>query len=85
MTVVISLNLVYVFTHKRNLNNLLFEQKESVEQQIEEITVEDDFNLDMDFSKTKKKKKKKKDLDELVAEEELKEREDKENGIYHKK
>lgn len=28
--------------------------------------VEDDFTLDMDFSKTKKKKKKKKDLDELV-------------------
>lgn len=44
--------------------------------------VDDDFDLDMDFSKTKKKKKKKKDLDELVAEEERKEIEDKENGMY---
>lgn len=47
--------------------------------------MDDDFDLDMDFSKTKKKKKKKKDLDELVAEEERKEIEDKENGMYHKK
>lgn len=37
----------------------------------------------MDFSKTKKKKKKKKDLDELVAEEERKDIEDKENGKYY--
>lgn len=56
-----------------------------MEQQIEEIVVDDDFDLDMDFSKTKKKKKKKKDLDELVAEEERKETEDKENGMYHTK
>ncbi|XP_067211981.1 eukaryotic translation initiation factor 2 subunit 2 isoform X2 [Linepithema humile] len=55
-------------------------KEEPVEQQIEEIVVDDDFDLDMDFSKTKKKKKKKKDLDELVAEEERKEIEDKENG-----
>lgn len=47
--------------------------------------MDDDLDLDMDFSKTKKKKKKKKDLDELVAEEERKETEDKDNGIYHKK
>ncbi|XP_071580268.1 eukaryotic translation initiation factor 2 subunit 2 isoform X1 [Temnothorax nylanderi] len=55
-------------------------KEEPVEQQVEEIVVDDDFDLDMDFSKTKKKKKKKKDLDELVAEEERKEIEDKENG-----
>lgn len=45
--------------------------------------MDDTFDLDMDFSKTKKKKKKKKDLDELVAEEERKEIEDKENGKYY--
>lgn len=39
----------------------------------------------MDFSKTKKKKKKKKDLDELVAEDERKDTEEKDNGMYHKK
>lgn len=44
--------------------------------------IEDDFNLDMDFSKTKKKKKKKKDLDELVAEEEKEKAEEKDNGKY---
>lgn len=33
------------------------------------IILQEDFSLDMDFSKTKKKKKKKKDLDELVGEE----------------
>ncbi|XP_036142385.1 eukaryotic translation initiation factor 2 subunit 2 isoform X4 [Monomorium pharaonis] len=54
-------------------------KEESIEQQVEEIVMDDDFDLDMDFSKTKKKKKKKKDLDELVAEEERKEIEDKEN------
>jgi len=62
--------------------NFLEILQESVEQQVEEIVVDDDFDLDMDFSKTKKKKKKKKDLDELVAEEERKEIEDKENGMY---
>ncbi|XP_014483984.1 PREDICTED: eukaryotic translation initiation factor 2 subunit 2-like isoform X1 [Dinoponera quadriceps] len=55
-------------------------KEEPVEQQTEEVVVDDDFDLDMDFSKTKKKKKKKKDLDELVAEEERKEIEDKDNG-----
>lgn len=64
---------------------LLFVEQEPIEQQVEEIIMDDDFDLDMDFSKTKKKKKKKKDLDELVAEEERKEIEDKENGMYHKK
>jgi len=64
---------------------LLFIEQEPIEQQVEEIIMDDDFDLDMDFSKTKKKKKKKKDLDELVAEEERKEIEDKENGMYHKK
>lgn len=54
-------------------------KEDVVEQQTEEIAVDDTFDLDMDFSKTKKKKKKKKDLDELVAEEERKETEDKEN------
>ncbi|OAD53862.1 Eukaryotic translation initiation factor 2 subunit 2, partial [Eufriesea mexicana] len=54
-------------------------KEDVVEQQTEEIAVDDTFDLDMDFSKTKKKKKKKKDLDELVAEEERKEIEDKEN------
>lgn len=63
----------------------LFVKQEPVEQQTEEIIVDDDFDLDMDFSKTKKKKKKKKDLDELVAEEERKETDDKENGMYYKK
>lgn len=48
----------------------------------EDGPAEDNFDLDMDFSKTKKKKKKKKDLDELVAEEEKKEAEDRENGNY---
>ncbi|XP_015591320.1 eukaryotic translation initiation factor 2 subunit 2 isoform X1 [Cephus cinctus] len=51
-----------------------------VEPASEDVVMEDNFDLDMDFSKTKKKKKKKKDLDELVAEEERKETEDKENG-----
>ncbi|XP_076162143.1 eukaryotic translation initiation factor 2 subunit beta isoform X2 [Ptiloglossa arizonensis] len=55
-------------------------KEDVIEQQTEEIAVDDTFDLDMDFSKTKKKKKKKKDLDELVAEEERKEIEDKENG-----
>ena len=54
-------------------------KEDVVEQQTEEVAVDDTFDLDMDFSKTKKKKKKKKDLDELVAEEERKETEDKEN------
>lgn len=54
-------------------------KEDVVEQQTEEVAVDDTFDLDMDFSKTKKKKKKKKDLDELVAEEERKEIEDKEN------
>ncbi|XP_076233000.1 eukaryotic translation initiation factor 2 subunit beta isoform X2 [Calliopsis andreniformis] len=53
-------------------------KEDVVEQQTEEVAVDDTFDLDMDFSKTKKKKKKKKDLDELVAEEERKETEDKE-------
>ncbi|XP_076162145.1 eukaryotic translation initiation factor 2 subunit beta isoform X4 [Ptiloglossa arizonensis] len=56
-------------------------KEDVIEQQTEEIAVDDTFDLDMDFSKTKKKKKKKKDLDELVAEEERKEIEDKENEI----
>ncbi|XP_048267002.1 eukaryotic translation initiation factor 2 subunit 2 isoform X1 [Bombus terrestris] len=55
-------------------------KEDVVEQQTEEVVVDDTFDLDMDFSKTKKKKKKKKDLDELVAEEERKDIEDKENG-----
>ncbi|XP_033364071.1 eukaryotic translation initiation factor 2 subunit 2 isoform X1 [Bombus vosnesenskii] len=55
-------------------------KEDVVEQQTEEVVVDDTFDLDMDFSKTKKKKKKKKDLDELVAEEERKDVEDKENG-----
>ncbi|XP_043249386.1 eukaryotic translation initiation factor 2 subunit 2 [Colletes gigas] len=54
-------------------------KEDVIEQQTEEVAVDDTFDLDMDFSKTKKKKKKKKDLDELVAEEEHKEIEDKEN------
>ncbi|XP_050587690.1 eukaryotic translation initiation factor 2 subunit 2 isoform X1 [Bombus affinis] len=54
-------------------------KEDVVEQQTEEVVVDDTFDLDMDFSKTKKKKKKKKDLDELVAEEERKDIEDKEN------
>lgn len=54
-------------------------KEEVAESQVEEVAVDDSFDLDMDFSKTKKKKKKKKDLDELVAEEERKEIEDKEN------
>lgn len=64
---------------------LLIIKQEPVEQQTDEVVVDDDLDLDMDFSKTKKKKKKKKDLDELVAEEERKETEDKDNGMYHKK
>ncbi|XP_015181984.1 PREDICTED: eukaryotic translation initiation factor 2 subunit 2 isoform X1 [Polistes dominula] len=56
-------------------------KKEDVmEPPVEETAVDDDLDLDMDFSKTKKKKKRKKDLDELVAEEERKDIEDKENG-----
>ncbi|XP_054274683.1 eukaryotic translation initiation factor 2 subunit 2-like [Macrosteles quadrilineatus] len=39
-----------------------------------EEAIEDSLSLDMDFSTKKKKKKKKKDLDELVAEEEKKEK-----------
>ncbi|XP_043664615.1 eukaryotic translation initiation factor 2 subunit 2 isoform X1 [Vespula pensylvanica] len=59
-------------------------KKEDVmEPPVEETAVDDNLDLDMDFSKTKKKKKKKKDLDELVAEEERKEIEDKENGKYN--
>ncbi|KAK2584252.1 hypothetical protein KPH14_006663 [Odynerus spinipes] len=55
-------------------------KKEDVlEPPVEETAVDDNLDLDMDFSKSKKKKKKKKDLDELVAEEERKEIEDKEN------
>lgn len=54
-----------------------------MEPPVEETAVDDNLDLDMDFSKTKKKKKKKKDLDELVAEEERKEIEDKENGKYN--
>lgn len=54
-------------------------KEDASEQQTEEPTVDDDFDLDMDFSKSKKKKKKKKDFDELVAEEERKEIENKEN------
>lgn len=55
-------------------------KKEDVmEPPVEEAAVDDDLDLDMDFSKTKKKKKRKKDLDELVAEEERKDIEDKEN------
>ncbi|XP_023711205.1 eukaryotic translation initiation factor 2 subunit 2 isoform X1 [Cryptotermes secundus] len=47
----------------------------------DEGLVEDSFDLDMDFSKTKKKKKtKKKDLDEVIAEDEKKKAENKENG-----
>lgn len=65
--------------------HILFTAKqEPVEQQTEEVVVDNDLDLDMDFSKTKKKKKKKKDLDELVAEEERKESEEKDNGTYHK-
>ncbi|XP_076223996.1 eukaryotic translation initiation factor 2 subunit beta isoform X1 [Nomia melanderi] len=55
-------------------------KEDVIEPQAEEVAVDNTFDLDMDFSKTKKKKKKKKDLDELVAEEERKEIEDKENG-----
>lgn len=55
-------------------------KKEDVlEPPVEETAIDDDLDLDMDFSKSKKKKKKKKDLDELVAEEERKETDDKEN------
>lgn len=63
------------------LENVLPDNKKEdvTESRIEEIAVDDNFDLDMDFSKTKKKKKKKKDLDELVAEEERKESEDREN------
>lgn len=45
----------------------------------EDGPAEDNFDLDMNFSMTKKKKKKKKDFDELVAEEEKKEAEDRKN------
>lgn len=38
--------------------------------------VDEDFNLDVDFSKSKKKKKKKKDLEDLVADKLDDERED---------
>ncbi|XP_032670493.1 eukaryotic translation initiation factor 2 subunit 2-like isoform X1 [Odontomachus brunneus] len=56
-------------------------KEEPVEQQTEEVVVNDDLDLDMDFSKTKKKKKKtKKDFDELVAEDERKDTEEKDNG-----
>ncbi|XP_066597092.1 eukaryotic translation initiation factor 2 subunit 2 isoform X2 [Prorops nasuta] len=54
-------------------------KEDVVEAQTEDLAVDDNFDLDMDFSKTKKKKKKKKDLDELVAEEERKDTDDKEN------
>lgn len=43
--------------------------------------MEDSFDIDMDFSKTKKKKKKKKDLDELVAEEEERRQEERDNEL----
>lgn len=54
-------------------------KEEPAEQQTEEVVVDDNLDLDMDFSKTKKKKKKKKDLDELVAEDERKDTEEKDN------
>lgn len=44
----------------------------------DEAVIDDNFDLDMDFSKTKKKKKKKKDLNELMAEADDKQ-DDKEN------
>lgn len=57
-------------------------KEESMEGIIDdENAIEDNFSLEMDFSKTKKKKKKKKDLDELVAEEEKeKEQQDKDHA-----
>lgn len=45
----------------------------------EEGAADDNFDLELDFSKSKKKKKKKKELDELMAEAEEK-ADDKENG-----
>lgn len=47
--------------------------------------LQEDFNLDMDFSnftKSKKKKKKKKELDELVAEESDRRSDAKDEGTY---
>lgn len=49
---------------------------------MEDPSVDDNLDLDMDFSKTKKKKKRKKDLEELINEEEKKEADDTENGKY---
>lgn len=46
--------------------------------------IEDDYGLDLDFSKTKKKRKKKKELDELVSEKTVEEQEQQilsENGM----
>lgn len=43
--------------------------------------LEDSFDIDMDFSKSKKKKKRKKDLDELVAEEEDRKQEEREQDL----
>lgn len=48
-----------------------------------QLFLQEDFSLDMDFSKTKKKKKKKKDLDELVGEElEKRQQEIRDEGNY---
>lgn len=54
-------------------------KEDALEPQLEDSTVDDNLDLDMDFSKTKKKKKRKKDLEELINEEEKKEADDTEN------
>ncbi|XP_051160143.1 eukaryotic translation initiation factor 2 subunit 2 [Leptopilina boulardi] len=54
-------------------------KEDASEPQMEDPSVDDNLDLDMDFSKTKKKKKRKKDLEELINEEEKKEADDTEN------
>lgn len=44
---------------------------------------EEEYNLDIDMSTKKKKKKKKMDINELIKEEDNKDAEDRENGMFY--
>ncbi|CAD6242597.1 GSCOCG00009531001-RA-CDS [Cotesia congregata] len=56
-------------------------KEDATESRTEEVAADDNLDLDMDFSKTKKKKKsKKKDFDELIAKEDKKDNDDKDNA-----
>ncbi|XP_044592368.1 eukaryotic translation initiation factor 2 subunit 2 isoform X2 [Cotesia glomerata] len=55
-------------------------KEDATESRTEEVAADDNLDLDMDFSKTKKKKKsKKKDFDELIAKEDKKDNDEKDN------